>query len=227
MDISVTKHDAVAVITWNGGENRINFDSLARINEIFDELEKEEGPLAIVLTGTGKFFCNGLDLARFGNNPTELSATVQELQRTIGRILVFPAYTVAALNGHTYAGGALISCAFDQRVMREDRGFWCMNETAIGMPLGDQLYSILLNRLPRTTAVDAGVAARKYSGPEALAAGIVESVKGEDEVLSHAIAIAQSHTTLDRKAMGWQKNTVHGPTAEFIGFATNKKTPAL
>jgi enoyl-CoA hydratase/carnithine racemase len=84
-----------------------------------------------------------------------------------------------------------------------------------------------LNRLPRATAVDAGVAARKYSGPEALAAGIVESVKSEDEVLLHAIAIAQAHTTLDRKAMGWQKNTVHGPTAEFIGFATNKKTPAL
>ena len=77
MDISVTKHGEVAVITWNEGENRINFDSLARINQIFDDLEKEEGPLAVVLTGSGKFFCNGLDLARFGNNPTELSATVQ------------------------------------------------------------------------------------------------------------------------------------------------------
>ena len=227
MDISVTKHDAVAVITWNEGENRINFDSLARINQIFDDLEKEEGPLAIVLTGSGKFFSNGLDLARFGDNPKELSETVKELQRTIGRILVFPAYTVAALNGHAFAGGALITCAFDQRVMREDRGFWCMNETAIGMPLDKQLYSILLNRLPRVTAIDAGVASRKYSGPEALKAGIVESLKGEDEVLSHAISIAQAHTTLDRKAMGWQKNTVHGPTAEFIGFLNNKKTPTL
>jgi enoyl-CoA hydratase/carnithine racemase len=227
MDISVTKHDAVAVISWNEGENRINLDSLGRINEIFDELDKEVGPLAIVLTGSGKFFCNGLDLDRFGENPVELSGTLKELQRTIGRILVFPAYTVAALNGHTYAGGALFSCAFDQRVMREDRGFWCMNETAIGMPLDEKLYSILLNRLPRVTAVDAGVTARKYSGPEALKAGIVESVKSEDEVLSHAIAIAQAHTTLDRKAMGWQKSTVHGPTAEFIGFARNKKTPTL
>jgi len=218
MDISLRFEDAVAVLTWNEGENRINFDSLGRINEILDELEKIDGPLAIVLTGTGKFFSNGLDLERFGAKPDELAATVQELQRTIGRLLVFPAYTVAALNGHAFAGGALISCAFDARVMREDRGFWCMNETAIGMPLGDQLFSILTNRLPRATAVEAGITARRYSAPEAVAHGIVEHVASEENVLPTAIALAQANATLNRKAVGWQKQTAHGATAAFIGY---------
>ena len=50
MDISVQQRGAVAVITWNEGENRVNLDSLGRLNEILDELEQLEGPLGIVLT---------------------------------------------------------------------------------------------------------------------------------------------------------------------------------
>ena len=56
------------------------------------------------------------------------------LEQTIGRLLVFPAYTVAAINGHAFAGGALISCAFDYRVMREDRGYFCFPEVDIRIP---------------------------------------------------------------------------------------------
>ena len=90
-----------------------------------------------MLTGQGKFFSNGLDLERFGTNPSEFGATLTELHRTIGRLLVYPAYCVAALNGHTFAAGALLSCAFDYRVMRADRGYWCMNEAEIGLALDE------------------------------------------------------------------------------------------
>ena len=67
MDIALTREGAVAVLTWNAGENRINLDSLARLNELLDEVEAVEGPQSLVLTGTGKFFCNGLDLERFAD----------------------------------------------------------------------------------------------------------------------------------------------------------------
>ena len=159
MGISVQQRGAVAVLTWNEGENRVNLDSLGRINEILDELSALEGPLGIVLTGQGKFFSNGLDLERFGSNPSEFAATLAELNRTIGRLLVYPAYSVAALNGHTFAAGALISCAFDYRVMRSDRGYWCMNEAEIGLALDQRLWSILEHRLPRPTAIAAATTA--------------------------------------------------------------------
>ena len=44
MDIALTREGAVAVLTWNEGENRINLDSLARLNELLDEVEAVEGP---------------------------------------------------------------------------------------------------------------------------------------------------------------------------------------
>ena len=47
MDITLTREGAVAVLTWNEGENRINLDSLARLNELLDEVEAVEGPAVV------------------------------------------------------------------------------------------------------------------------------------------------------------------------------------
>ncbi len=218
MDITLTREGAVALLTWDAGENRINLDSLAQLNEVLDEIAATQGPLALVLTGSGKFFCNGLDLGRFADNRDEFLATLRELERTIGRLLVFPAYTVAAINGHAFAGGALISCAFDYRVMREDRGYWCMNEAEIGLALDERLWSILTNRVPRATAIVAASTARRFTGPEAVAYGIVESVASESDVLPTALATAASMANLDRPTLGVHKRLAHGAEAEFLGF---------
>ena len=218
MDISLRREGPVAILTWNDGENRLNEDSLERLNAILDELEATSEPLAIVLTGVGKFFSNGLDLARFGANPAEFSATLEELERTIARLFLFPAYTVAALNGHTFAGGALLSCAFDYRVMREDRGYWCKNEAEIGLALDDKLWSILEHRLPRATAIVAATTAKRFSGPDALAAGVIEAAATEGELLAHAIEIAARYATLDRATLAKHKSLAHGEEAAFLGW---------
>jgi enoyl-CoA hydratase/carnithine racemase len=185
---------------------------------LLDELEKVEGPLSIVLIGSGKFFCNGLDLERFADLRDEFVATLHLLEQTIGRLLVFPAYTVAAINGHAFAGGALISCAFDYRVMREDRGYWCMNEAEIGLTLDERLWSILTNRLPRATAIVAATTARRFSGPDAMRFGIVESVASEADVLAHALVVAESMAKLDRPTLGAHKRLAHGAEAALLGF---------
>jgi enoyl-CoA hydratase/carnithine racemase len=218
MDITLRREGAVAVLTWDDGENRVNLDSLALLNSRLDELESTEGPLALVLTGTGKFFSNGLDLGRFGSNPEEFTATLKEAKRTIGRLFLFPAYSVAAINGHAFAMGALISCGLDYRVMRDDRGYWCMNEAEIGLALDEELFSILTARLPRSTAIVAATTAKRFSGPEALAAGIVEALASEDQVLPHAIDVAAAHANLNRRTLAQHKVLAHGEVAAFLGW---------
>ncbi len=217
--MSLRHEGSVAIITWDDGENRINAESLARLNALLDELEATEGPLSVVLTGVGKFFSNGLDLARFGDRPDEFAATLSELERTIGRILLYPAYTVAALNGHTFAGGALLSCAFDYRVMRDDRGYWCMNEAEIGLTLDTKLWSIINHRLPRAAAIVAATTAKRFTGPDALAAGIVEAITTEDQVLRHAIDVAESFVMLNRVTLSKHKYLAHVDEAKLLGWS--------
>ena len=216
--MTVTQEGFVAVITWDDGENRINLDSLGRLHTILDELETIEGPLAIVWTGAGKFFSNGLDLERFAENADEFTMTLRELHRTVARLLLYPAYSVAALNGHTFAGGALLSCAVDYRIMREDRGFWCMNEAEIGLALDEKLAAILFNRLPRATAIDAMLTARRFGARDALAAGIVQDVASESELVARAIEVASVMAGKDRDVLARHKRVAYAETADFLGF---------
>jgi len=218
MTISLATDDVVATITWDDGENRVNLDALARLNELLDSLEATSGPLGVVLTGVGKFFCNGLDLDRFAEKPDEFAATIAELNRTIGRLYVFPAYTAVALNGHAFAAGALLSCSFDYRVMRDDRGYWCMNEAAIGLPLTEELWRIISHRLPRATAVSAAMTARRFNAADAKSGGIVEEVAPESDVLVRAQDAVREYATLDRHILHHHKRLIHGDVAEFLGF---------
>ena len=222
MQMSLTLENSVALITWDDGENRINHDSMNCLHSLLDELEGVDGPLAIVWTGSGKFFSNGLDLERFGDKPLELRSTLELLHRTVARLLLFPAYSVAALNGHTFAGGALLSCALDYRVMRDDRGYWCMNEGDIGFPLDEKLAAILLNRLPRASAIDAVLTARRFSASEALVAGIVQEVTTSNELVARALSVAGAMAMKNRTVLAEHKRIVYGEVATFLGWPPAK-----
>ena len=89
---------------------------------LLDELEPIEGPFALVTTGAGKFYSNGLDLDWvLGEGATD-AAFLSDVERLLLRILDLPAITVAAVNGHAFAAGAMLATAHDVVIMREDRG---------------------------------------------------------------------------------------------------------
>lgn len=218
MGVTTTFDGPVAVLTWDDGENRLNPDSMDALAAAVADVVERDGPLAIVLAGVGKFFSNGLDLASIGGDLAGVHGLVERLERLVAQLVVAPAYTVAAINGHCFAGGALLGCAFDRRVMRADRGYWCMNEAEIGLALTEGLWAILENRLPRATAIEAMTTARRYGGPEALAAGIVEEVAAEDELLDRAVAAAARHAHLDRRILAAHKRLAHGAlVARLVG----------
>ena len=218
MDIELTFHDHVALLTWNDHENRINLDSLGRLNAIFDELDQIEGPLSVVLTGTGKFFSNGLDLERFGSAPEEFGATAAALHLLFGRIMLFPAYTIAAINGHAFAGGAMLTCTTDLRIMRQDRGYWCLNEVDLGLPLTDEMAAVVLGRLPAPAAREAMLTARRFDAHSALTAGIVDAIAPGDELVEVALERAAVMSTKDRSVIRIHKRQALGDIARRTGY---------
>ena len=213
MDISLEQHDAVSVITWNEGQNRINYDSLARLSEIFQQLADTEGPQAVVWTGADKFFSNGLDLERFGSNPEELVETIRRLDNLFGQILVHPSYVIAAINGHAFAGGAMLSLTADYRIMRSDRGYWCLNEVDINMFLPPNMADVVMSRMPLHSALEAMNTARRYSAEEAVGANIVERAEPGERVLPVAMEYAAYIATKNRRGIASHKEYVFGDLA--------------
>jgi enoyl-CoA hydratase/carnithine racemase len=218
MTLEVTRDGAVLVAAWRDGENRVNLDSVAAMEGLAAQVEAAEGPVALVLTGEGKFFSNGLDLERYAEDADALGATIERFHVLLGRFFVLPAYAVAAVNGHAFAAGAMLTCAFDHRVMRSDRGYWCLNEAELGLPLTPPMAAAVLGRLPQPTALEAMLTARRFAGADAQAAGIVEECAPADDVLAAAVERAALVATKDRRVVARHKRLAFGELAKTCGW---------
>ncbi len=212
--VELSWHGEVAVVTMADGENRFDGATVARWHEVLDEVEGREGPLALVTTGTGRFYSNGLDLEWMGANQADAGPMIRELHRLWGRILGFAGVTVAAVNGHAFGAGALLSSAHDRITMREDRGYWCMPEVDLGLPVGEGMAALLSATLPAPAVHRMLVTGHRFTAPEALAAGIVAEVAPEAELLDRAVAWAAALAGKDRGVMATHKRILHGPTIE-------------
>ena len=207
----------MAIVRWHDGENRFNAASVARWHAVLDELDAVDGPLAVVITGEGKFFSNGLDLEGFAADPAAAGAVVAEVHRLLGRLLLFPAYTVAALNGHTFAAGAMVSCCVDARVMRADRGYWCLPEVDLGLPLTPGMFAAVTARLSVACAAEAMNTGRRYTAAEARDAGIVDHVTDDAGVLPLARELAAAVAGKNRAVIAEHKRLLFADAARACG----------
>jgi enoyl-CoA hydratase/carnithine racemase len=207
----------VFVLQMDEGENRFNAESVTRLHAALDEVEAYAGPCALVTTGSGKFFSNGLDLDWMASAGDAARDHVGHVHRLLGRVLGFPAVTVAAVNGHAFAAGAMLATAHDFLVMREDRGYWCLPEVDLGLPLTEAMIAVLAAHLPAPTMHEAAVTGRRYSGRDALEAGVVHQVAEEGEVLDHAITRAQALAGKNRDVVAAHKRLLYGDALALCG----------
>ncbi|MDP9116443.1 MAG: enoyl-CoA hydratase-related protein, partial [Actinomycetota bacterium] len=153
-----------------------------------------DGPRALVTTASGKFFSNGLDLDWLSQHGDEFLAYVVNVHSVFARVLALDVATVAAIQGHAFAGGAMLALAHDFRVMRADRGFFCLPEVDINIPFTRGMSALIQAKLSARTAHEAMTTGRRYGGTEALEAEIVDAVAHEDDVLSAAVELARPLT---------------------------------
>ncbi|MCB0220196.1 MAG: enoyl-CoA hydratase/isomerase family protein [Chrysiogenetes bacterium] len=208
--IDLSKEGDVFVLHMKDGENRYNRPFLEALNAALDEVEASSGPAALVTTGAGKFYSNGLDLAwLMGDGAGEMKGFIEDVHALFARILTFPMYTVAAVNGHAFAGGAMLMMAHDYKVMRSDRGYFCLPEVDLKMPTTPAMNALIAARLSRVAAHEALVTGKRYDAQTALARDIADDIAPEAEVLPRAIAAAAEYAKKDRKTIGALKRGLH------------------
>jgi enoyl-CoA hydratase/carnithine racemase len=190
--LDLQREGAVFVLHWDEGENRFRDEAIAGWNRALDEVERAEGPKALVTTGSGKFYSNGLDLDwAFRERKDDFPDYIGEVLAVLGRVLTLPCTTVSACNGHAFGAGAQLVVAHDFRLMRADRGFFCMPEIDMKAFLHPGMTALLAARLPAQTVHEVLATGRRYGGNDAQAAGIVEEALPEAGLLPRALAIAE------------------------------------
>ncbi|WP_159944474.1 MULTISPECIES: enoyl-CoA hydratase-related protein [unclassified Nocardiopsis] len=209
-------HDEVLVLDLGDGENRFHPDWIAAVDSALDEAERVTGPRALVTAATGKFYSNGLDLEWLGANADRHQEYLASVQHLFARLLALPMPTVAALQGHTFAAGAMFALCQDVRVMRADRGFWCLPEADINIPFTPAMSALIQARLSPRVAHEAMVTARRYGGHDAAAAGIVDQAVEEAAVRSTAVELARSLAPKDAATLGTIKERMYAPVLELL-----------
>jgi enoyl-CoA hydratase/carnithine racemase len=217
---TLDRSDDVFVLDLGDTENRFHPDWLAEVGAALDEVERADGPRALVTTATGKFFSNGLDLDWLGAHPDRQEGYVDAVQALLARVLALPLITVAALQGHVFAAGAMLSLAHDLRVMRADRGFWCLPEADLAIPFTPGMSALIRARLAPQAAHEAMVTARRYGGEDARAAGVVDHAVPEDAVRATALRLAAAQTGKAGANLATIKTRMYAPVLDLLGSRT-------
>jgi enoyl-CoA hydratase/carnithine racemase len=189
--------------------------------EILDVIGEDCGQgSAMVLTGFEKSFCNGLNLEKIMMlSAEEMALFGRRMPEIFRRILVLPCPTVAAINGHAFAAGAFLALACDYRIMREDRGWFCVSEVDVGVPISASMMGILQAKLPAITVRDAVLTGKRYTAGEAVTAGIADGKTSMELLLEQAKDQAKQLGTKEPGIFKTLKQTLFGPVAEALSSA--------
>ena len=198
---SLRRDGDVFLMDLGEGDIRFNGDTVGSIERCLDEVEAA-APCALVTVASGKVWSNGLDLEWIGAQGERAPAFVMRVHELLARFLELGVPSVAAIQGHVFAAGAMLALAHDERVMRADRGYFCLPEVDINIPFTPGMSALIAARLPAQTAHEAMVLGRRFGGSDAQAAGIVQAAVGEAEVQSAALGRAGA-------LAGKDPNTVH------------------
>ncbi len=222
--IELERKGDVFVLTLANGENRWNTTLVHELEAALDEVEASDGPAALVTASAdGKFFSNGLDLAWIssrGEHPGgDRKVFAEECMALFGRVITLPVPTVCAVNGHGFGAGFMIALCHDVRVMRRDRGFLCANEIELGLAIPEPELALFRHKLPINAFFESVQLARRWSGPDALAAGVVQHLADDGEVVDVAIekAAGLARLAAKRDAFGWMKEHIYGESAAING----------
>jgi len=205
---TLTQEGPVWTLDLGGDENRFSPDLLDSAEADLEILATGTEPAVLVTTGSGKFWSNGLDLDWLTAHPDQLGPYVERVHALFARVLSLPVPTVAALNGHAFGAGAMLAMAHDFRVMREDRGYFCFPEVDIHIPFTDGMAALIMAKLTPGTAVASMTTGRRYAGPDALAAGIVDAVAPLDALPTTAADLVRDLAGKDRGTLAAIKRTM-------------------
>jgi enoyl-CoA hydratase/carnithine racemase len=222
--IDLDSQDGIFTLTMNDGENRWNTTFVRAFSEALDEVEYSEGPAALVTRSANeKFFSNGLDLewlqAEGEHRGGDRTVFGDEFMKLMSRLITLPIPSIAAINGHGFGAGMMVALCHDIRIMREDRGFICANEMQLGLKIPTPELALFKHKVPANAFFETVQLARRWTGPDALAAGIVQQTAAFEALDEVALTRARELAPLgaNRALYGGQKERLYGENAVLNG----------
>jgi len=196
---------STAVLTLASDKvNALDPEVLAELVTFVGFCEQDPGINALVLTGEGSVFSAGLNVSEVLAHDTSYTAgLLDDLQETLVRIFTCPIPTVVAINGPAIAGGCLLACPFDKRLIAESARIG-VTELKVGVSfptVAVELLRHVCGSRAEQLMVDAGM----LPAEEAVRFGLVHRSLPGSELQAAALAAAETLASLDAAAYALAK----------------------
>lgn len=202
--------DTILVITMTRPKaNALNAGLVQSLRESFAIARGEDDIRGVVLTsGCRGFFSVGLDLKEVdGYDRDTMRAFWSEFRSLYEEIHEFPKPVVAALPGHTVAGGIILALACDLRLMARGDYALAVSGINMGLSLGGQIYAMAVQAVGHAYARELFLTGESIDVDRAQQMGLVRDVLPENDLLGHAtqrareLAGKSAHAYAEIKAM--------------------------
>ena len=196
--LRIEKNGEIAVVTLNRPHamNALSRELRGALASAFEELQAEPDTGAIVLTGTGRAFCAGLDLKELGNEATDGIGS----ENMIESIRAFEGPVIGAVNGFAITGGFELALACDVLIASPDARF-ADTHARVGILPGWGLSQILPRLIGEFRAKEISLTGNFVDAERAEAWGIVNRVVPANELVPTAVSLAADMLSCDRRSM--------------------------
>ena len=169
---------------------------------------------AVVLTGTGTIFGAGVDLFRvISGGDAYAREFVPGLARFLAELFEYPLPVVAAVNGHAIAGGCVVACACDYRIMAEGKGTIGVPELVVGVPFPASAIEIMRFAVPLHELQALVYTGRTCTADEAVRRGLVNEAVPADQLLDRARPIACQFASIPSAVFAATKQALRAESA--------------
>ena len=223
-----TPHGDVVLLTMQHGKANVqDLEFLRAFVEQLDTLERDAVG-AVVLTGTGSVFSAGVDLIRLvDGGDAYLREFLPALTSAFRRLFRFPRPVVAAVNGHAMAGGCVLVCACDRRLMAQGAGRIGVTEMRVGVPFPTVGFEIVRYAVGSRWTQELVLLAETYHADEAMERGLVDEVVAAEALVPRAVDVAAQLAAIPRRTFELTKRQFRAPALARIAELEERFEPEV
>ncbi|MES2266740.1 MAG: enoyl-CoA hydratase/isomerase family protein [Bacteroidota bacterium] len=207
--IQIAVQDRLATITLDRGRaNSINLEMIAELNSAVKDLSADRAVNGLIITGKESFFSAGIDLIEAYNyNEIQSRELWTEFLTLQANLIALPKPFVAAISGHSPAGGCVMALCSDYRVMASGKFIIGLNEIPVGIIVPDIIFNLYAFWLGERKAYQYLLEGKLLSVEEALTSGLVDEVCEPAELL--AIAEKKVRFYMKQNAVTWRQSKLN------------------